>query len=36
MSQLTTHILDTSKGKPAEGVTTLLYIQDSQDPVTAG
>ena len=25
MSQLTTHILDTTKGKPAQGVTTVLY-----------
>ena len=25
MSQITTHILDTSKGKPAEGVTIILY-----------
>jgi 5-hydroxyisourate hydrolase len=25
MSQLTTHILDTTKGKPAPGVTIILY-----------
>jgi 5-hydroxyisourate hydrolase len=25
MSQLTTHILDTTRGKPAEGVTIILY-----------
>ena len=25
MSQVTTHILDTTKGKPAEGVTIILY-----------
>ena len=25
MSQLTTHILDTSRGKPAEGVTIVCY-----------
>lgn len=25
MSQLTTHILDTTKGKPAQGVTAILY-----------
>ncbi len=25
MSQLTTHILDTTKGKPAPGVTVILY-----------
>jgi 5-hydroxyisourate hydrolase len=30
MSQLTTHILDTTKGKPAEGVTIILY-QDGND-----
>ena len=27
MSQLTTHILDTTKGKPAKGVTIILYQQ---------
>ncbi|MDB5191738.1 MAG: uraH [Segetibacter sp.] len=27
MSQLTTHILDTSKGKPAAGVSIILYQQ---------
>ncbi|MFL5773265.1 MAG: hydroxyisourate hydrolase [Flavisolibacter sp.] len=30
MSQLTTHILDTSKGKPAVGVMVILY-QDQKD-----
>jgi 5-hydroxyisourate hydrolase len=25
MSKITTHILDTSKGRPAEGVTIILY-----------
>jgi 5-hydroxyisourate hydrolase len=25
MSQITTHILDTSKGKPAQGVTIILF-----------
>lgn len=25
MSQLTTHILDTTKGKPAQGITAILY-----------
>jgi len=25
MSQITTHVLDTSKGKPAEGITIILY-----------
>ena len=29
MSQITTHILDTSKGKPAEGVTITLYSGNS-------
>jgi len=29
MSQLTTHILDTTKGKPAEGVTIILYHQQN-------
>lgn len=29
MSQLTTHILDTTKGKPAPGVTILLFQQHS-------
>ena len=27
MSQVTIHILDTSKGKPAEGITVVLYQQ---------
>lgn len=35
MSQLTTHILDTTKGKPAQGVTIVLFQQDPTDPVTA-
>ena len=35
MSQLTTHILDTTKGKPAAGVTIVLFQQDPSDPVTA-
>lgn len=29
MSQLTTHILDTTKGKPAEGVSIILFQQDN-------
>ena len=29
MSQITTHILDTSKGKPASGVTVVLYSSDN-------
>lgn len=35
MSQLTTHILDTTKGKPAVAVTVILFVQDSMDPITA-
>lgn len=35
MSQITTHVLDTSKGKPAEGIEVILY-QQSVDPVTSG
>lgn len=35
MSQLTTHILDTAKGKPAEGITVVLFQLDPADPVTA-
>jgi 5-hydroxyisourate hydrolase len=30
MSQITTHILDTTKGKPAPGVTILLYQQQDE------
>lgn len=26
MSQVTTHILDTTKGKPASGITIILYV----------
>ena len=29
MSQLTTHILDTSKGRPAAGITVLLYREQN-------
>lgn len=36
MSQLTTHILDTAKGKPAEGITIVLFVQSPEDPVTVG
>ncbi|MCY7310499.1 MAG: hydroxyisourate hydrolase [Bacteroidota bacterium] len=36
MSQLTTHVLDTSKGKPAEGITIFLFLQQPEDPVTVG
>ena len=31
MSQLTTHILDTSKGKPAAGVQIILFQQSNDD-----
>ena len=31
MSQLTTHILDTSKGKPAEGIAVYLYQQHPEE-----
>jgi 5-hydroxyisourate hydrolase len=31
MSQLTTHILDTSKGKPAAGVPVILYSQKKDE-----
>ncbi|MBC6991140.1 hydroxyisourate hydrolase [Hymenobacter sp. BT491] len=31
MSQITTHILDTTKGKPAPGVTIVLYAQQADD-----
>jgi 5-hydroxyisourate hydrolase len=31
MSQLTTHILDTTKGKPAQGVSIVLYQQKNND-----
>ena len=29
MSQVTTHILDTTIGKPAEGVTIILYKEEN-------
>jgi 5-hydroxyisourate hydrolase len=31
MSQLTTHILDTTKGKPAQGVSIILYQQKNDN-----
>jgi len=31
MSQITTHILDTSRGKPAQGVPVILYRQHDND-----
>jgi 5-hydroxyisourate hydrolase len=38
MSQLTTHILDTTKGKPAEGISIFLFQQhnDSWKQLTIG
>lgn len=38
MSQLTTHILDTTKGKPAAGVTVLLFqqVQDNWRQIASG
>jgi len=30
MSQITTHILDTTNGMPAAGVTIILYAQESE------
>ena len=27
MSQITAHVLDTSKGKPAQGIAVVLYVQ---------
>jgi len=35
MSQLTTHILDTAKGKPAAGVHVILYYQKREEWVEA-
>ncbi|QJX48333.1 hydroxyisourate hydrolase [Hymenobacter taeanensis] len=34
MSQLTTHILDTTRGKPAAGVSITLYRQQAQSWTT--
>lgn len=31
MSQITTHILDTSKGKPAAGITVILYLGENDE-----
>jgi 5-hydroxyisourate hydrolase len=38
MSQITTHILDTTKGKPAAGITITLYIgqNDEWTEITRG
>src|SRR5256885_5314154 len=31
MSQITTHILDTTKGKPAQGITIILYNGENDE-----
>jgi|SRR6187431_2496840 len=31
MSQITSHILDTTKGKPAQGVSILLFLQQNNE-----
>ena len=31
MSQITTHILDTTKGKPASGITIILYVGENDE-----
>lgn len=31
MSGITSHVLDTSRGKPAEGITILLELETSED-----
>ena len=31
MSQVTTHILDTTKGKPAAGITIILYRGENDE-----
>ena len=39
MSQITTHVLDTSKGKPAEGITITLQApcgEDQWENITSG
>ena len=38
MSQITTHVLDTTKGKPAVGITVVLYIgqNDEWTEITRG
>jgi 5-hydroxyisourate hydrolase len=38
MNQITTHVLDTAKGKPAEGVKIILYKQEGNDwlPIANG
>ncbi len=36
MSPITTHILDTSLGTPAQGVSVLLYSEKIEDPLASG
>ena len=36
MSQITTHILDTSKGSPAKGVKIVLYQQQNNNWIEIG
>lgn len=36
MSQITTHILDTTKGRTAQGVTIILYQGGNDDPIAIG
>jgi 5-hydroxyisourate hydrolase len=38
MSHITTHVLDTAKGKPAEGIKIILYRQQEQEwlPIANG
>ena len=36
MSQITTHILDTARGCPAEGVCIVLYVQQTDQWVEIG
>ncbi|MEO7310971.1 MAG: hydroxyisourate hydrolase [Chitinophagaceae bacterium] len=38
MSQVTTHVLDTSKGRPAEGIAVSMYrhLQDGWDIIAQG
>lgn len=31
MSQITTHVLDTTRGRPAEGITTILYRGENDE-----
>jgi 5-hydroxyisourate hydrolase len=36
MNRITTHILDTSKGKPAAGIDIILYFGENDNPVAVG